>query len=147
MGWNLKKFNELTTEEIYEILRVRNQVFVVEQECAYEDCDGKDKSSYHLFYMEEGKVISYVRILPKGLTFHEISIGRVLVNKDYRGKGFARQNISKAIEFVENNLKENSIRISAQHYLLEFYKSFGFKPVSEVYLEDDIPHIEMLYNS
>ncbi|MCR1975207.1 GNAT family N-acetyltransferase [Clostridium sporogenes] len=145
MNFKIKKFNELTVEEIYEILKIRNEVFIVEQECPYEDCDGKDKNAYHLFYMEEGKVISYLRILEKGLSYDEISIGRVLVNKDYRGKGLARKSILQAIYFIRNDLKENSIRISAQHYLMDFYKSFGFEPVSEVYLEDNILHIEMLY--
>ncbi|MBD5640391.1 GNAT family N-acetyltransferase [Clostridium botulinum] len=145
MSFKIKKFNELSVEEIYEILKIRNEVFIVEQECPYEDCDGKDKNAYHLFYMEEGKVISYLRILQKGLSYDEISIGRVLVNKDYRGKGLARKSILQAIDFIQNNLKENSIRISAQHYLMDFYKSFGFEPVSEVYLEDNIQHIEMLY--
>ncbi|MBO0575017.1 GNAT family N-acetyltransferase [Clostridium botulinum] len=145
MSFKIKKFNELSVEEIYEILKIRNEVFIVEQECPYEDCDGKDKNAYHLFYMKEGKVISYLRILEKGLSYDEISIGRVLVNKDYRGKGLARKSILQAIYFIQNNLKENSIRISAQHYLMNFYKSLGFKSVSEVYLEDNIPHIEMLY--
>ncbi|AVQ47084.1 acetyltransferase [Clostridium botulinum B str. Osaka05] len=145
MNFKIKKFNELTVEEIYEILKIRNEVFIVEQKCPYDDCDGKDKNAYHLFYMEEGKVISYLRILEKGLSYDEISIGRVLVDKDYRGKGLARKSILQAIDFIQNNLKENSIRISAQHYLMDFYKSFGFEPVSEVYLEDNIPHIEMLY--
>lgn len=145
MNFKIKKFNELTVEEIYEILKIRNEVFIVEQKCPYDDCDGKDKNAYHLFYMEEGKFISYLRILEKGLSYDEISIGRVLVDKDYRGKGLARKSILQAIDFIQNNLKENSIRISAQHYLMDFYKSFGFKPVSGVYLEDNIPHIEMLY--
>ncbi|MDS1004373.1 GNAT family N-acetyltransferase [Clostridium sporogenes] len=145
MNFKIKKFNELTVEEIYEILKIRNEVFIVEQKCAYNDCDGKDKNSHHLFYMEEGKVLAYLRILEKGISYDEISIGRVLVNKDYRGKGLARKIILEALDFIESNLKENLIRISAQHYLINFYKSVGFKPVSEVYLEDNIPHIEMLY--
>ncbi len=77
MSFKIKKFNELSVEEIYEILKIRNEVFIVEQECPYEDCDDKDKNAYHLFYMKEGKVISYLRILEKGLSYDEISIGRV----------------------------------------------------------------------
>ncbi|MCR1933408.1 GNAT family N-acetyltransferase [Clostridium tepidum] len=145
MECKIKKFNELTVEEIYEILKIRNEVFIVEQKCPYDDCDDKDKDAYHLFYMEEGKVIAYLRILEKGVSYNEISIGRVLVNKDYRRKGLARKIVLEAIGFIENNLKENVIRISAQHYLIDFYKSVGFTPVSKVYLEDNIPHIEMLY--
>ena len=145
MNWQIKKYNELTTDEIYEILRVRNEVFVVEQKCPYQDCDSKDKSAYHLFSMEDGNIISYLRVLEKGISYKEISIGRVLVAKNARGKGLAKEGISKAINFIRNNLKEASIRISAQAYLISFYKTLGFSEVSEVYLEDDIPHIEMLY--
>ncbi|EJO5347794.1 GNAT family N-acetyltransferase [Clostridium botulinum] len=147
MEWKMRKFNELSTEEIYEILRIRNQIFIVEQKCPYEDCDGKDKNAYHLFCMDKGKIISYLRILEKGVSYDEISIGRVLVNENYRGTGLAKKSISKAIDFIENNLNEKSIKIQAQHYLLDFYKSFGFKPISEVYLEDNIPHIDMLYKN
>ena len=147
MEWNIKKFNELSTEEIYEILKVRNQVFIVEQNCPYEDCDDKDKNAYHLFLSDEGKIVAYIRILHKGVSYDEVSIGRVLVNWEYRGKNFGRELMVKGIDFIESKLKENSIRISGQEYLREFYKSLGFKEVSEVYLEDDIPHIEMLYKS
>lgn len=145
MEYNIKAFKELTTDEIYEIMRVRNEVFVVEQNCVYQDCDGKDKKSYHLYYMNNNKVLAYVRILEKGVSYNEVSIGRVLVSKEYRGKGLARDCMKRAIDFVKNNLKENTIRISAQEYLKGFYGSLGFKEVSEVYLEDNIPHIEMVY--
>lgn len=146
MKYNIKAFNELTTDEIYEIMRVRNEVFVVEQNCVYQDCDGKDKKSYHLYYMNNNRIIAYVRILEKGISYEEVSIGRVLVSNEYRGRGLARKCMQKAIDFVGNNLNEYVIRISAQEYLKEFYRSLGFKAVSNVYLEDDIPHIEMLYN-
>lgn len=147
MKWYIKKFNELSIEELYEILRIRNEVFILEQECPYQDCDYKDTNAYHLFSMEEGKIVSYLRILEKGISYNEISIGRVLVNKNYRGKTFAKEGMLKAINFIENALKENSIRISAQKYLMNFYKTFGFVEVSETYLEDNIPHIEMLYTN
>lgn len=145
LNWIIKKFNELTTYELYEILRVRNEVFVVEQKCAYQDCDDKDKNSYHLFCIDNGNIVSYLRILEKGISYEEISIGRVLVVNNYRGKNLAKESMTKAINFIETHLIETSIRISAQAYLINFYKSLGFKEVSEVYLEDDIPHIEMLY--
>ena len=147
MDWKLRKFSELNVEEIYEILKVRNQVFIVEQNCPYEDCDEKDKNSYHMFLSDKGKVVAYIRIPEKGVSYDEVSIGRVLVNKDYRGNNFGREIMIKGIEFIEKDLKEKSIRISAQEYLREFYKSLGFKEVSEAYLEDNIPHIEMLYKS
>lgn len=147
LKWYMKKFNELNIEELYEILRIRNEVFILEQECPYQDCDYKDKHGYHLFSMDEGKIVSYLRILEKGISYNEISIGRVLVNKNYRGKTFAKEGMLKAIDFIENTLEESSIRISAQKYLVNFYKSFGFVEVSDTYLEDNIPHIEMLYTN
>lgn len=145
MNWNIKKFKELKTEEIYKILALRNEVFIVEQECAYLDCDNKDLNSYHLFSEEDGEIIAYLRILEKGVSYDEISIGRVSVKKSHRGEGIAREMLSKAIMFIENNLKEDTIKIQAQAYLIDFYSSLGFKAVSEEYLEDNIPHIDMLY--
>ena len=147
MNWVLKKFKELSLDEIYKILEIRNRVFIVEQKCAYQDCDGKDKDSYHLYLEDKGEIISYLRILEKGISYDEISIGRVLVNENYRCNGIAKQMMLKAISFVEKDLNEEVIRISAQAYLITFYEGLGFKVVSEKYLEDDIPHIEMLYES
>ena len=145
MNWKIKKFNELNIEEIYKILALRNEIFIVEQECPYLDCDDKDLNSYHLFLTENGQIVSYLRILEKGVSYDEISIGRVAVKKSYRGKGISRKMMLKAIEFIENNLSENTIKIQAQAYLLNFYSSLGFKAVSEEYLEDNIPHIDMIY--
>ncbi|KZL90421.1 GNAT family N-acetyltransferase [Clostridium magnum] len=145
MNWNIKKFNKLKIEEIYKILALRNKVFIVEQECVYLDCDDKDLNSYHLFSEENGEVVAYLRILEKGVSYDEISIGRVVVKKNHRGKGISREMMLKAIEFIENTLKEDTIKIQAQVYLLDFYSSLGFKAVSEEYLEDNIPHIDMLY--
>ena len=145
MEWKLKKFNELELDELYEILRVRGQVFVVEQESAYLDCDNKDKQSYHLFSIEDGKILSYVRILDKEVSYNEMSIGRVLVQKEARKLGLARKTLQKAIFFIIDNKKEDSIRISAQSYLTNFYKSLGFKEVGNIYDNNGIPHIEMLY--
>lgn len=145
MNWKLKKFEELTVEEIYRILKLRNEVFVVEQQCVYQDCDGKDEKAYHLYIEDNGKIIAYLRILNKGVSYDEIAIGRVLVHKNYRGKGIAREMMLKAINFIELNLNEIVIKLQAQEYLLGFYKSLGFKEVSNVYLEDNIPHVDMLY--
>ena len=145
MNWQIKKFSELSSYEIYEMLKSRSEVFVVEQNCPFQDCDDKDKNSYHLFLEENESIVAYLRILPKGLSFDEISIGRVLVKKEHRNKGLAREMMLNAISFIENELNENSIRISAQSYLLDFYKSLGFKVVSDLYYEDNIPHVEMVY--
>ena len=145
MVWKIKKFDELNAEEIYEILKIRNQVFIVEQQCPYLDCDGSDMKSYHLFLENNNEIAAYLRIIEKGVSYNEISIGRVLVNSKYRGKGLARDMMKEAIGYINNQLNETSIRIEAQAYLIDFYKSLGFKQTSKVFLEDNIPHIEMLY--
>jgi ElaA protein len=142
----MKYFDELNNSELYKILKVRNEIFVVEQNCVYQDCDGKDQWAYHLYFEENGEIIAYLRILEKGISYDEISIGRVLVKENQRKKSLARKLMLKAIDFIESSLNETSIRISAQQYLVEFYKSLGFSAVSEMYLEDDIPHQEMLYS-
>ncbi|MGH4052984.1 MAG: GNAT family N-acetyltransferase [Clostridium sp.] len=147
MNFEIKKFDELSVEEMYEILMLRSKVFVVEQQCIYEDCDGKDKNSYHLFAKENEQIILYLRILKKGVSYDEISIGRLLVDKEHRGKGLAKQMMGYAIEFIKNNLNEKKVKISAQEYLLEFYLNIKFVKVSDVYLEDNIPHVEMLYKN
>ncbi|MBU5592225.1 GNAT family N-acetyltransferase [Clostridium sp. MSJ-4] len=145
MNLFIKKFHELSLEELYDILALRSEIFVVEQNCIYEDCDGKDKFAYHLYYKEKDEILAYSRILDKGISYGEISIGRVVVNKNHRRKGLAEKMMKKAIEFVEKDLRESSIRLSAQVYAKGLYESVGFKEVSEEYLEDNIPHIEMLY--
>lgn len=145
MNFSVKRFNELSLEEMYSILEVRNEVFVVEQNCVYQDCDGKDRESVHVFNEVDGKITSYARILNKGVSYDEVSIGRVLVNKEFRGQGLAKDLMLRAIKFVVEDMNEDRIRISAQNYLLGFYESLGFKACSEVYLEDGIEHIEMIY--
>jgi len=146
MKWNIKNFNELTTIELYNILKVRTNVFVVEQNCPYAECDDKDINSIHLFATKDSNVIAYLRILLPGISYKESSICRVLVHKDYRHSGIAKEMMAKAITYIDTYLEEKTIRISAQQYLIDFYKSFGFKECSEGYLEDGIPHIEMLYD-
>ncbi len=145
MNYNIKKFSELENNELYQILELRCEVFVVEQNCAYNDVDNKDQDAYHLLLQDNKKIVAGLRILKKGVSYDQISIGRVVVNKEYRGRGIAKDMMLKAIEFIENDLGEKEIKISAQAYLIDFYKSIGFVEVSQVYLEDDIPHIDMLY--
>jgi len=143
----IKGFQDLTNKDVYEIMRARNEVFVVEQDCVYQDCDGKDIEAYHLFLMEKERIVAYLRILPKKVSYDEISIGRVLVLKEYRNKGLARKILLEGINFIENELFSKDIRISAQAYLEKFYISLGFSKCSEIYLEDNIPHIEMIYDN
>ena len=145
MNSNIKAFNELSTDELYQILRLRNEVFVVEQACVYQDCDNKDLKSMHLFYKDKGTIVAGVRIVPKGISYDEVSIGRVVTNHKYRRDGLGSEMMKKAIAFIEDEWNETVIRISAQEYLLTFYQNLGFEIVSDCYLEDDIPHVEMLY--
>ena len=145
MNWKIKKFEELTTNELYMILKVRNEVFILEQTCPFLDCDDKDRSSYHMFLENNNEIIAYCRLLPKGVAYKESSIGRVLVSKNYRGQNLAKELMEKGINFIIKNLNENEIKIQAQAYLFKFYSSFGFIPISDEYIEDDIPHIDMIY--
>lgn len=145
MNFYIKEFKELSREELYKIIQARINVFVVEQDCPYEECDDKDQKSFHLFYRENGEITAYLRIIPAGISYAEPSIGRVLVNKAYRRQGLAAEMMENAIYFIKKNFKEQLIRISAQEYILDFYKNLGFEVVSDRYLEDGIPHFEMIY--
>ena len=130
---------------MYEIIKLRIEVFVVEQDCPYQDLDDKDKNAYHLFVEDNGLVVAVLRILPEGVSFEDMAIGRLIVKKSYRGRGISRKMMNKAISFIINDLNKSKIRLSGQAYLLEFYESLGFKRVSDVYLEDGIDHYEFLY--
>jgi len=146
INYTLKKFEELTNTELYKILQLREEVFIVEQACIYPDIDNKDEHAHHLTAFEGCKLVGYLRILGKGVSFAEVSIGRVIVPKTHRGRGIAKKIMQDAIDFIGNELGEKQIRISAQSYAIPFYKGLGFEIVSEEYLEDDIPHVEMLCN-
>lgn len=141
----IKNFGELDREELYEILKLRSDVFIVEQNCAYPDCDGKDRFAHHLYVEKNGHLVGYLRILNKGQTFDQVAIGRVAVREDYRGIGLARHMMNKAMLFIREYLHETEIRLSAQQYMTGFYESLGFSAISEGYLEDGIPHIDMAY--
>ncbi len=145
MRWVLKAFDELSTAELYEILKIRTDVFVVEQTCPYPELDGKDPESYHLYGIEGEEIVAYLRILPKGVSYDEISIGRVLVVEGARGRGYGRQLMKEALRIIEEDFGETTIRLSAQAYLEAFYTEIGFKRVSPTYVEDGIPHMDMLY--
>lgn len=144
MSWKLKAFHDLSVTELYRIMKARIDVFVVEQECPYHEADNRDLESYHLFLEEENEIAAYCRLIPKGVVYKEASIGRVLVAKGKRGKGHAVQLFDKAIEVMDEDWKEPAIKIQAQAYLREFYGSYGFKEISKVYLEDNIPHVDMV---
>lgn len=142
--WKVKTFSELTTDELYAILKIRQEVFVVEQTCWYLDADGSDQLAIHLFAEDAAKIIAYLRIFPKGIKYKEASIGRVLSSSSARGKNFGKTLVGFGIEIILNQLGSKSIRISAQDYLIHFYESFGFTDTGKKYLEDDIPHTEMI---
>ena len=145
MDWNAKLFAQLTLLELYEILQLRNEVFIVEQNCPYQDLDDKDKVATHLWTTDQaGKIVAYCRLLPVDVSYKEPSIGRVATHKDARKSGLGRALMVEAIRHITEEWHEGSIRISAQSYLKVFYESLGFVPVGEEYLEDNIPHIEML---
>ena len=120
-------------------------MFVVEQNCPYQDLDDKDQSSYHLFLEDNGQIISVLRILPENIAYKEMAIGRLIVKKSYRGKGISRKMMVWAMEFITEDLGKEKIRLSGQAYLSDFYQSLGFEKVSEMYLEDGIEHFEFLY--
>jgi len=144
MQYIIKNFKELTNIELYNILKLRQEIFIIEQACIYPDIDNHDENAHHLMALDAGEIIGCLRILGKGVTFKECSIGRLVVSKSHRGKGIAKEMMQKALDFIGNELQETHIKISAQVYATPFYEGVGFKIVSEKYLEDDIPHVDML---
>jgi len=144
--FKVKKFDELTAGELYKILALRAEIFVVEQECVYNDVDGKDLKSIHMWLQENSKIVAYIRIVDKGVSYDEASIGRVVVDKDERGRGLAKKIVKEGIQYITEKLGEKKITIGAQEYLKSFYESLGFLEISDVYDEDGIPHLDMQYN-
>ena len=145
MEWYLKKFNQLTLNELYGILKLRSEVFVVEQDCVYQDLDDKDQLSYHLFLENDGEAVAVSRIIPENVSYEEMSIGRVVVKENFRGQGLSKIMMKKAIDFIVDDLGKSEIRLSGQAYLIDFYTNLGFKKVSDMYMEDNIEHFEFLY--
>ena len=142
--WKIKTFDELTTSELYQIIKARVDVFVVEQNSPYPDLENYDQKAIHIWAENDGEVLAYCRIFDKGIKYPETSIGRVLTTEKGRGKSLGKQLIQYAVETIENRFKTPEIRISAQDYLLRFYSYFGFSETEKKYLEDNIPHTEMV---
>ena len=142
--WQLKKFNELSPKEVYEIIRLRSEVFVVEQTCVFLDMDNRDFDSHHLQGRVDGNLVAYVRILPPGLAYKEPSIGRVVSSPSYRKMGAGIELMQKAVKETLNLYGEVPIMIGAQLYLKKFYEKFGFRMCSDIYMEDEIEHIKMI---
>ncbi|WP_405203238.1 GNAT family N-acetyltransferase [Dokdonia sp. LLG6352-1] len=146
LDFKIKKFEFLTTSELYDILQLRAEVFVVEQDCVYQDVDGKDQDAVHVMGYKNEKLVAYTRIFGPGVYFENASIGRVVVQENERAHTYGYDLMNTSIEAVERYYDETTIKISAQTYLKRFYNNLGFKEVGEGYLEDGIPHIGMLKN-
>ncbi|MEP5255997.1 MAG: GNAT family N-acetyltransferase [Winogradskyella arenosi] len=140
----IKTFDELSTQELYELLQLRSEVFVVEQDCVYQDIDGKDQKALHILGYSEGELVAYTRIFDAGYYFKESSIGRVIVRSKARKLNYGYAIMEASIAAIKSHYNTTSIRISAQCYLIAFYTNLGFVAVGEDYLEDGIPHINMI---
>ena len=141
-----KIFSELDIEDLYQILRLRSEVFVVEQDCVYQDLDNKDQNAIHLYYKENSEIVAYTRIFKAGDYYENPCIGRVVVLKKNRGKELGKIIMIDSIEYIKQNIKGKKIELSAQKYLDKFYKDLGFYKIGEDYLEDGIPHQRMLFD-
>ncbi|WP_226647620.1 GNAT family N-acetyltransferase [Microbulbifer variabilis] len=148
MQWQWCSFQQLSTDQLYEILRARQEVFTVEQDCPYQDADGKDQHAWHLICWDKdnnsSRLVAYLRVVFPGKKYSEPSIGRVLTKECSRGTGLGKELIRRAVEQTQAEYPGLGIRISAQEHLRRFYGEFGFEQVSAPYDEDGIPHIEML---
>ncbi|WP_373057215.1 GNAT family N-acetyltransferase [Zunongwangia sp. H14] len=144
MEIEIKQFSELSTEELYQILQLRSEIFVVEQDCVYQDIDGKDQKALHILGKKEAKLVAYTRCFNSGFYFEEAAIGRVLVKMEERKYGYGHQIMQASVKAIKDHFKTENIKLSAQQYLIEFYESHGFSTIGEGYLEDGIPHIAMV---
>ena len=142
--WQCKPFNELSPHELYKILQLRNAVFVVEQNCVFQDADDKDDGCLHLMGFSGGELAAYTRLAPPGYIYREASIGRVVTSPGHRSKGLGRELMQHSIEACRSAFGNGPIKIGAQYYLVQFYGSLGFHINGEIYLEDGIEHVHML---
>lgn len=141
LDWKIKEFSQLTVRELYEIYKTREDVFVVEQECPYHEVDENDLKSLHVYALDNRQeIIAYARIFQKG---NSVTFGRVLINRQCRGKGFGKALVSKILDVIEDTMPGKTVVIEAQEYIESLYSSFGFKRTSDVYLIDNIPHVTM----
>ncbi|MEM6687512.1 MAG: GNAT family N-acetyltransferase [Bacteroidota bacterium] len=142
----VKSFDELTIDELYDILQLRSEVFVVEQDCVYQDIDGKDRKALHVFGVADENIVAYTRLFKAGDYFENASIGRVVVSENARAFGYGHDIMKASIAAINDHYQTEAIKISAQTYLRKFYNSHGFTQVGTAYLEDGIPHIAMTRN-
>ncbi|WP_100373599.1 GNAT family N-acetyltransferase [Bacillus sp. FJAT-45037] len=144
MNWIFKRYDQLTTDELYSILQLRVEVFVVEQQCPYMELDAKDQVALHVLGYEHDQLVAYSRLFMPQSHDDNASIGRVIVRKEFRSEGYGKELLETSIFELRRTHPIATIYIQAQHYLLSFYQSFGFKETSDVYDEDGIPHIDMM---
>lgn len=144
LSHQVKAFDELSVYELYELLRLRSEVFVVEQNCVFLDQDNKDQKCLHVLLFVDNQLGAYCRLVPAGLSYQEVAIGRVVSAPGFRGKGLGRKVMELGIEACQELFGEVDIRLGAQTYALDFYKSLGFVPEGDTYDEDGIEHIEMV---
>ena len=142
MKINIKKYSELSLDELYEILKIRAKVFVVEQKCNYVDADGFDTEAYHVFLTDDNSIVAYLRVLPKNTVYDEVCIGRVIAVK--RGEGLGAEIVKEGIKVAKEKFGAEKIIVSAQTYAKGFYEKCGFKQISEEYMDEGIPHIKMI---
>jgi len=145
INWKCKSFGELSVHELYTILQLRTEVFVVEQNCVFQDMDNKDQSSYHICGWQHDQLIAYTRLVPAGVSYKEASIGRVITAPSARRTGAGKELMQYSIKKLYELWGKQSIKLGAQLYLKKFYESFGFEQTSDIYIEDGIPHIEMMF--
>lgn len=145
--FEIKRFNELSLPELYQLLQLRSEVFVVEQDCVYQDLDGKDEKALHLLGIFEDNVVAYSRLFAPGYYFENASIGRVVVSRQYRDRQWGHDLLAASITGIASRFGASAITISAQLYLKKFYEGHGFKQEGDAYLEDGIPHIRMTRNA
>ena len=141
--WKIKSFKELSLIELYQTLQLRSEVFVVEQNCVYQDIDNKDQKAMHLMGSYEGQIVAYARLFKPGDYFQQASIGRVVIAKKFRNRQWGHDLMREALVGIRKHFSQTKITISAQLYLKKFYETHGFLSEGETYLEDDIPHIKM----
>lgn len=146
MNWQVKKYSELSIDEFHDIIQLRIEVFVIEQNCPYQDLDGKDKKAHHLFCKnKKGEILATSRILPEGISYQEVAIGRIVTSEKARGTGLGHELLEKSMNFCKEEYGPGPIRLSAQKHLENYYNRHNFFSTGKEYLEDGIPHIEMLF--
>ena len=144
----IQAYTELNLDDFHDIIALRIKIFVIEQDCPYQDLDGNDKLAFNLYFKDEkNQIVAATRILPQNIAYDEVSIGRVVVDKSSRGTGLGHELMEQSMVFVQSQFGAADVRLSAQKHLENYYEKHGFKSTGKEYLEDGIPHVEMLFKS